>query len=88
MQKQLTGKATIRDWFAANENYTNVDVEIIEIEGYMGLAYVRGTTVVTIARPGEDAIMFRGKYLDIRRRGDDGVWRVSVDMFSPDVPVQ
>lgn len=85
--KIIEGRETIRDWFAEHENYTNVEVEIVEIGGYEDLAYVRGTTVITIARPGEDAIMFRGKYLDIRRRGADGIWRLSVDMFSPDVPI-
>ena len=85
--KVIEGRATIRDWFAANENYTTVEVEILEIEGHEDLAYVRGTTVVTIAPPGTDAITFTGKYLDIRRRGADGIWRLSVDMFSPDVPI-
>ena len=80
----IKGRTAIRDWFSENEKYTSVHVEILEIEGYGDLAYVRGTSQVTIRRPGEPEISITGKYLDIRRKLDNGSWVVSVDMISPD----
>ena len=80
----IKGRAAIRDWFSANEKYVSVHVEILKIEGYGDLAYVRGSSQVTIKRPGEPEISITGKYLDIRRKLDDGSWVVSVDMVSPD----
>jgi len=83
----IQGKSTIRDWFAENEGHTTIEVENIEIEGYEDLAYVRGTSIVTHEMPGNASVSFEGKYLDIRRRDVDGSWKVSIDMFSPDVPL-
>ncbi len=83
----IQGKSTIRDWFAENECHTTIEIEILEIEGYEDLAYVRGTSIVTHEIPGQLPVSFEGKYLDIRRRNVDGSWKVSVDMFSPDQPV-
>jgi uncharacterized protein (TIGR02246 family) len=84
----IRGRDAIKEWFAENENHTSVIVEIVEIEGYEDLAYVRGTSTITIRTPGEEPLSIRGKYLDIRRRVADGTWKVSVDMFSPDSPVE
>ncbi len=83
----IQGKSTIRDWFAENEGHTTIEVENIEIEGYEDLAYVRGTSIVTHEIPGNAPVSIEGKYLDIRRRDVDGSWKVSIDMFSPDVPL-
>ena len=80
----IKGRTAIRDWFIANEKYVSVHVEILKIEGYEDLAYVRGTSQVTIKRPGKPEISITGKYLDIRRKLHDGSWVVSVDMVSPD----
>ena len=84
----IQGRTAIRDWFAANENHTSIHVEILEIEGYEDLAYVRGASRITIKKPGQEPVTFEGKYLDIRRRTEDGSWKVSVDMFSPDTAVE
>ena len=83
----IQGKSTILDWFAENEGHTTIEVENIEIEGYEDLAYVRGTSIVTREIPGHSPVSFEGKFLDIRRRDVDGSWKVSVDMFSPDLPL-
>ena len=83
----IQGKSTIRDWFAENEGHTTIEIEILEIEGYEDLAYVRGKSIVTREIPGHSPVSFEGKFLDIRRRSVDGSWKVSVDMFSPDQPV-
>jgi ketosteroid isomerase-like protein len=83
----IQGKSTIRDWFAENEVPTTIEVENIEIEGYEDLAYVRGTSIVTREIPGNSPVSFEGKFLDIRRRDVDGSWKVSIDMFSPDLPL-
>ena len=83
----IQGKLTIRNWFAENESHTTVEIDILEIEGYEDLAYVRGTSIVTHEIPGQLPVSFEGKYLDIRRRDVDGSWKISVDIFSPNRPV-
>ena len=80
----IKGRTAIRDWFSENEKYTSIHIEILEIEGHGDLAYVRGASQVTIRRPRESEISITGKYLDIRRKLDDGSWVVSVDIISPD----
>jgi len=82
----VQGRSTIREWFENNEEYTSIDVTILEIDGYEDLAYVRGTSRVTLSPPGQEPVSYVGKYLDIRRREADGSWKVSVDMFSLDTP--
>ena len=79
----VKGRDEIRRWFEANEQNTSIDLEIAEIEVRGDLAYVWGLSTVTIEEPGAEAIVFSGKYLDIRRKQPDGTWLVSVDMFSP-----
>ena len=84
-----------RDWDAVashymedeNEGHTTIEIEILAIEGYEDLAYVIGTSKVTLEIPGHSPFSFEGKYLDIRRRDFDGSWKDSVDMFSPNQPV-
>jgi len=84
----ITGRNAIRNWFSENENFTSVQIEIIDIQGYEDLAYVRGKSLVIIEKPGQDTVTIEGKYLDIRRRSADGSWKVFIDMFSPDNPVE
>lgn len=88
MARVVTGRESIRRWFEANEHDTRVGVTILEIVGYADLAYVRGTSMVTIGVSTETPITFPGKYLDIRRRQSDGSWLIAVDMFSPDAPIE
>ena len=67
----IQGRSTIRDWFAENEGHTTIEIEILAIEGYEDLAYVIGTSKVTLEIPGHSPFSFEGKYLDIRRRDFD-----------------
>ena len=87
MASAITGRQAIRDWFEAHEQDTNVEVAIVQIEGFADLVYVRGTSTVTIGVSTGSPVTLTGKYLDIRRRQADGSWLVSLDMFSPDVAV-
>ena len=87
MAEAIEGRAAIRAWFEANENDTNVEITILEVEGYADLAYVRGESEVTLGASTDAPVRLRGKYLDIRRRQPDGSWLVSIDMFSPDSTV-
>ena len=84
----IQGRANIREWFEENEQYTSIDVTNVEVDGYGDLAYVRGTSKVTVNPPSQEPVSFTGKYLDIRRRDSTGMWRVTIDIFSPDEPVE
>ncbi len=81
----IGGRPAIQKWFEENEQKTSVDLEITEIDVRGDLAYVRGTSTVTVVSEGAELVTFAGKYLDIRRKQPDGSWLVSVDMFSPDI---
>jgi ketosteroid isomerase-like protein len=58
--------------------------QLLEIEGYHDLAYVRGRWWVTPSRSSHAADS--GNYLEVWRRRSDGAWRVVRDMYASEVP--
>ena len=63
-----------------------VVLELVEIEGYGDMAYVRGTArLVMPGENGEDVVLV-GKYLEIHRKQPDGTWQMSRDAFNLDAP--
>jgi uncharacterized protein (TIGR02246 family) len=66
---------------------TRMQLEMAEIDGFGDLAYARGTYRMHLPVPGMDEPHEdRGKYIEIWRRGADGVWRISRDIFNSDLP--
>jgi len=84
----VVGRAAIEAWFAAFPPLSDFKHEIVEVDGRGDLAYVRGNYSLTIAAAGRTpAISDHGKYLEIRRRGADGRWLTTLDIFNSDVPL-
>jgi uncharacterized protein (TIGR02246 family) len=84
----VTGREEIAKTFAAFPPVKDFTEEILEIEGYGDMAYVRGTGVMTMAGPtGQDVVM-RGKYIEIHRKQADGSWLMSRDIFNFDSPMR
>jgi len=58
--------------------------QLLEIEGYHDLAYVRGRWWVTAGQSPQPADS--GNYLEVWRRQRGGAWRVARDMYASEVP--
>ena len=80
------GRAAIQ---AAQEamlgNVTNARLTVSEIDGRDGLAYMRGTYVITVA--GEGMPQLVGKYVWIVRQQPDGSWLQAAVIWNSDLPL-
>ena len=80
------GRAAIRAWMATFPPTSDFLLTPIEIVGRGDLAYVRGTYAFKIVGPdGHQISEDRGKYVEIRRKQQDGKWLVTVDIFNSDL---
>ena len=61
--------------------------DAVEIVGKGDLAFARGTYSFTIVPEGATPITDRGNYVEIWRKGADGVWRISRDIFNSELPI-
>lgn len=82
----VTGRESLRKWFAAFPPIVSMDLNVIETEGCCDIAYVRGSYELAIAPPGAGTLHETGKYLEIHRKQADGTWLMLRDMFSSDSP--
>lgn len=82
----VSGRESIRKWFAAFPPLVSMDLNVVETEGCCDVAYVRGTYKLAIAPPGAGTIQESGKYLEIHHKQADGKWLMLRDMFSSDSP--
>lgn len=79
----VMGRREIAAWQRDNESGFQIQLEIDDIEVSGDIAAVYGTSCVSI--PGEDGTVYdTGKYVEIRRRGDDGDWLIAADIFNSD----
>jgi len=81
-----------RDEIQASNEASPVPVEanltIVEIDGRGDLAYVRGTYSITVQPEGvPEPIQDTGKYLEIRRKQEDGSWLITIDIWNSDLPL-
>lgn len=81
-QPAVNGRAAIRDWGASLPPVTDLSFALTAIEGRGDLAYVRGRYFMTMEGMATDT----GKFIEIRERGADGMWRLSGDIFNSDRP--
>lgn len=84
------GSDAIRAWFEAFfeqmtiETFT-LDAAAVEVAG--DWAYRRGSFEMTaVPVGGGEAVLDAGKFVEIWRRGDDGAWRMAVDIWNSDQP--
>lgn len=56
-----------------------------EIDGAGDIAYVCGRYEITMEPEGGEPIEDRGKFIEVRRRGPDGEWRLARDIFNSDL---
>jgi uncharacterized protein (TIGR02246 family) len=82
----VTGRQGIKALFSSFPPGTVVELKIVDIQGVGDLAYVRGTTALTIPM-GDVTATDLGKYVEIRRKQADGSWLMTVDIFNSDTPL-
>jgi ketosteroid isomerase-like protein len=84
-QPAVRGRAAIRQWMATFPRVTRFTYKIEQIEGRMDLAYVQGTSVMTMQpedTPGSvDEFV---KFIEVRRLQTDGSWLIADDIFNSD----
>ena len=83
----VQGREAIATWEAEYESGFRIALDIDEIEGVGGLAYVRGRSCVFIPDGSGDYAVDVGKFLEVRRRQADGQWLIAADAFNSDLPV-
>jgi ketosteroid isomerase-like protein len=86
------GVAAIRSayeaYFQAGAETVEFDMTAVEIDGYDGLAFDRGTWSWTGREgAGMDLVTQTGSYLSIARRRPDGTWRYSAMIWNSDTPL-
>jgi ketosteroid isomerase-like protein len=83
-QPPIRGRAAMRIWLEAFPPLEEFAITAEEIVGGNGLAFVRGTYVMTIAGP--TPVTDRGNYMGLMRRQPDGSWLWTTDMAVSELP--
>jgi uncharacterized protein (TIGR02246 family) len=83
----VEGRASIQAFWEAFPPYSDLDLKSVEIAGSGDLTYVHGMYSLNITPSGGSPIPDSGKYIEIRRRGADGSWLLSHDIFNSDIPL-
>jgi uncharacterized protein (TIGR02246 family) len=87
-QPIVQGREAILTWLEAYPTLTEFNLTIMEIDGCGDLAFIVGTVSMTIAPEGApEPIQDTGKFIEIRRKQEDGSWLIAVDMFNSDLPL-
>ena len=87
-QPMVQGSEAILAWMEAFPPLTEFDLIAVEIDGYGDLAYVRGTGTMTMTPEGApEPIKDTVKFIEIRRKQDDGSWLIAIDIFNSDLPL-
>jgi uncharacterized protein (TIGR02246 family) len=86
-QPPVRGRAEIRAFLQAFPPVSAFALSADQVDGRGDLAFVRGSYRMTLTPPGASGpVQDEGKYLEIRRRGTDGRWRIAVDIFNSNKP--
>ena len=80
------GAAAITAAVSATPSSLTFRWQLLEIEGYYDLAYVRGRWWVTGPSSSGPQLADSGNYLEVWRRQPTGNWRVARDMYASEVP--
>jgi uncharacterized protein (TIGR02246 family) len=84
----VRGRVGIEDWFADEPRFEDLRTVRLEVEGDGDLAYVWGTWSRVLMVGEGSSVPDRGKYLEIWRRREDGVWRIERAMYNSDLPAR
>lgn len=82
----IVGRAAIQAAYTDLKSIRDVEVIPEELEVLGDVAIARGRYVTTYGAPGQAAVVDRARFIDVWKRGADGVWRKHRDMFSSELP--
>ena len=82
----VMGRMAIRDFLSGCPEITNFKIADVDIGGSQDQAWVYGTYKMTVSPPGVPPMEDEGKYIEVWHKQPDGVWKVTHDMFSSDLP--
>lgn len=83
----VVGRDAIAAWEAEYETGFQIAFDVQEIEGGGDLAYVRGRSCVLIPLESGGYGVDVGKYLEIRKKDENGEWLIVTDVFNSDAAV-
>ncbi len=87
-ESMVQGRDEIQALNEASPAPIEANLTIVEIDGRGDLAYARGTYSVTMQPEGvPEPIQDTGKYLEIRRKQEDGSWLITIDIWNSDLPL-
>jgi uncharacterized protein (TIGR02246 family) len=87
-QPIVQGREAIQAYGEAFPPTTEFSITPVDIEGRGDLAFVRGTGTWTLTPEGApEPIQETSKYVEIRRKQEDGSWLIAVDIFNSDMPL-
>jgi ketosteroid isomerase-like protein len=82
-QAPVRGRAAIAQWMATFPAAETVEFANYRVDGRGDLAYVQADYAMKLEGMPADS----GKFIEIRQRDPDGVWRLKYDMFSSNLPL-
>ena len=83
----VQGRAAIQAMLSSFPPMSEFRTDIVDLDGRGDLAYVRGNYTLTVNPPGAPAMTDKGKYVEVWKKGADGMWKVNYDSWSSDLPV-
>ncbi len=84
---RVEGRDSIRTWMEGFHPMNNFDLVVEKIDGAGDMAYVYGSLMMTFtSEEGLEQMRDIGKYVEIRRKQEDGSWLLAVDIFNSDNP--
>jgi uncharacterized protein (TIGR02246 family) len=87
-QSIVQGRDEIQASNEASPAPLEVNLTIVEIDGRGDIAYVRGTYSFAMQPEGvPEPIQDTGKYIEIRRKQEDGSWLITIDIWNSDMPL-
>ncbi len=87
-QPLIEGREAVKAFLELYPPIKEISFSPLEIDGYGDIAYVRGTySLIILPEGAPEPIHDTGKYLEIRRKQEDGSWLLAIDIFNSDQPL-
>ncbi len=84
----IEGREAIKTFLENFPPIKEISFTPLEIDGYGDIAYIRGTYTMMIQPEGApEPIHDTGKYIEIKRKQEDGSWLTAIDIFNSDMPL-
>lgn len=87
-QPSVEGRDAIRTWLETFPTLTEFNMVDLKIYGCGDLAYVVGKVTMALAPEGTpEPIQDALKFIEVRRKQEDGSWLIAEDIFNSDLPL-